>query len=137
MEVLNELDPTLTSTQASGTAEEHQARARTVATWGSLLAAMAACSCCVIPLALFTLGISGAWISNLTVLAPYQPFFVALALGFLSWGFWLVYHKPKIICIEDSYCAKPVSNRIAKAGLWTTTGLIALALAFPYITPCL
>ena len=31
-------------------------------------------SCCVVPLALFALGVSGAWIANLTQLAPYQPY---------------------------------------------------------------
>jgi mercuric ion transport protein len=40
---------------------------------GGILAALGASSCCVLPFALFTLGVSGAWISNLTALAPYQP----------------------------------------------------------------
>ena len=38
---------------------------------GGMLGALAASSCCILPLALFTLGISGAWIANLTALAPY------------------------------------------------------------------
>ena len=36
---------------------------------GGVLAALAASSCCIVPLALFGLGISGAWIANLTRLA--------------------------------------------------------------------
>ncbi|MDQ3960658.1 MAG: mercuric transporter MerT family protein, partial [Pseudomonadota bacterium] len=62
-------------------------------TVGSITAALAASSCCVIPLVLFTLGVSGAWISHLTALAPYQPLFVVLTLAFLAWGFWMVYRK--------------------------------------------
>src|SRR5260221_7710285 len=40
---------------------------------GGLLGAVAASSCCIVPLILFGLGVSGAWIGNLTRLAPYQP----------------------------------------------------------------
>ena len=42
-----------------------------------MLGALASMSCCILPVALFTLGISGAWIGNLTALAPYQPIFLA------------------------------------------------------------
>src|SRR3546814_4499833 len=40
---------------------------------GSILGAIAASSCCILPLVLFSLGAGGAWIANLTALAPYQP----------------------------------------------------------------
>src|SRR6266481_914800 len=84
---------------------------------GGLLAALAAASCCVVPFVLFALGISGAWISNLTALEPYQPIFAAFTVGFLTYGFYLVYRKPKVACADGSYCAKPSSGRIAKIGL--------------------
>ena len=54
---------------------------------GGLAAAIGATSCCVLPLALFALGISGAWISNVTALAPYHLYFVAAAVVLLSLGF--------------------------------------------------
>src|SRR5262249_44543465 len=47
---------------------------------GGLVGALAASSCCILPLVLFSLGVSGAWIGNLTQLAPYQPFFIARLL---------------------------------------------------------
>ena len=50
---------------------------------GGILGAIAASSCCVIPLILFSLGIGGAWIGNLTALAPYKPLFVAGTAGAL------------------------------------------------------
>jgi mercuric ion transport protein len=37
---------------------------------GSLVAAVLASSCCIGPLLLVTLGVSGAWIGNLTALVP-------------------------------------------------------------------
>jgi mercuric ion transport protein len=102
---------------------------------GSILAALGTGACCVVPFALFTLGIGGAWISNLTALVPYQPIFAAITFGFLGYGFYLVYRKPKVACPDGSYCAKPSSGRIAKIGLWTATVLVIIALGFPKLAP--
>ena len=88
-------------------------------TWvaaGGLLGALAASSCCIVPLALFSLGIGGAWIGNLTALAPYQPIFVAITLGFLGYGYWLVYRKPEADCADGAACSRPV-RRLASY-LW-------------------
>jgi mercuric ion transport protein len=100
---------------------------------GGILAALGAASCCVVPFALFTLGISGAWIGNLTALEPYQPAFAAIAVASLGYGFYLVYRKPKAAYAEGSYCANPSSHRLAKIGLWTATVLVILALGFPRV----
>lgn len=135
MAIGKQLEQSLTRGKVTSTDTGGKAARKTLATVGSLTAALAASSCCVIPLVLFLLGISGAWISTLTALAPYQPLFVVLTLGFLGWGFVLVYRKPQVVCAEGSYCARPVSDRIAKAGLWIATMLIAIALAFPYLAP--
>lgn len=104
---------------------------------GGVLAAVGASSCCVIPFVLFTLGVSGAWMGNLTALAPYQPIFLVLALALLAAGFWRVYRRPRpdISCADGEWCARPSSSRFAKLGLWVAAGLVALALAFPYVTP--
>jgi mercuric ion transport protein len=128
------LDQALTGDKALRAEGDDKAARKVFVTVGSITAALAASSCCVIPLVLFTLGVSGAWISHLTALAPYQPLFVVLTLAFLAWGFWMVYRKPKIACAEG-YCARPISDRIAKTGLWVATVLIALALSFPYVAP--
>ena len=102
---------------------------------GGILAALGAGACCVVPFALFMLGISGAWIGNLTALEPYQPIFAAVAFGFIGYGFYIVYRKPKVACAEGSYCARPSAGRTARIGLWTATGLIILALGFPRLAP--
>src|SRR5438445_4692239 len=44
------------------------------------LAALLASTCCLGPLVLVTLGVSGAWIGNLTALEPYRPVFLGAAL---------------------------------------------------------
>ena len=101
---------------------------------GGILAALGASSCCVLPLLLFSFGVGGAWIGNLTALSRYQHAFVAVALGFLAIGFWRVYRQPKQ-CAPGSDCARPGSDRPAKIGLWTAAALIVAAIAFPYAAP--
>jgi mercuric ion transport protein len=100
---------------------------------GGILAALGAASCCVIPFALFLLGVSGAWIGNLTALEPYQPVFAAIAFGFIGYSAYLVYWKPKAACADNSYCARPASSRMAKIGLWSAGALVVVALGFPYL----
>jgi mercuric ion transport protein len=104
---------------------------------GSLLGAISASSCCILPLALFSLGAGGAWIGNLTALAPYQPIFIAITLAFLGYGFNAVYWKPRRACAEGAACARPLPNRIVKTALWIATVVIIAAIAFPYVAPWL
>lgn len=101
---------------------------------GGILGALAASSCCILPLVLFSLGISGAWIANLTALAPYKPYFMAGTFALLGYGYYLVYVRSKQICADGS-CALPLPNRIVKLSLWTATGLVGAALAFDYVAP--
>ena len=102
---------------------------------GGILGAIGASTCCVVPLVLFSLGISGAWIGNLTALTPYKPFFIAITLGFLGYGYYLVYRKPKVACAEDAACARPLPNRLVKGTLWVATLLVLIAFAWPLIIP--
>ena len=105
---------------------------------GSVLGALAASSCCILPLALFSLGASGAWMGNLTALAPYQPIVIAVTVGFLGAGFYLVYGRSRAAnCEADGTCATPTSERLVKTGLWLSTALIAAALAFNFAAPIL
>jgi mercuric ion transport protein len=103
-----------------------------VALAGGILGAIGAASCCVIPFALFSAGVSGAWIGNLTALEPYQPLFAAGALGFIGYGAYRLYANRKAACAPGSYCATPLSNRLAVLGLVTATLLVVGAVTFPY-----
>ena len=132
---------TLTQKAACGAQERTGARAgkpvrQGLVAAGGMLGALASASCCIAPLVLFGLGVSGAWIGNLTALAPYQPVFLALTVGFLGAGFVMVYRRPTAAAsAEGSYCARPVSVRGVKIALWSATVLTAAALAFPYVAP--
>jgi mercuric ion transport protein len=98
-----------------------------------IVAGLAAASCCVVPFLLFIAGISGAWIGNLTALEPYRPYFVSFAVACIGYGFYRVYHKPAVACADDSYCARPASDRIAKISLWVATAILVIAIASPYL----
>ena len=97
---------------------------------GGIIGALAASSCCILPLVLFSLGVSGAWIGNLTRLAPYQPVFFVATIACLGGGYWLVYRSSRVVCAEGETCARPLPNRLVKAGLIIATMLIAVALGF-------
>lgn len=102
---------------------------------GGLLGALAASSCCILPLILFGLGVSGAWIGNFTRLAAYQPYFLAATLAFLGYGYWLVYRSSKRACVDGGACARPLPNRLVKAGLVLATFLVVAALGLDFIAP--
>jgi mercuric ion transport protein len=90
-----------------------------------------------VSLALFALGVSGAWIGNLTRLAPYQPYFIAATLACLVGGYWLVYRSATRACAEGEACTRPLPNRIVKIGLVFSTTLVIAALAVDYLAPLL
>ena len=104
---------------------------------GGLLGALAASSCCILPLVFFFLGVSGAWIGNFTRLAPYQPYFIGATLLFLGCGYWLVYRSGTRACAEGETRARPLPNRIVKASLILATILVAAALGLDFIAPFL
>lgn len=102
---------------------------------GGLLGAIAASSCCILPLVFFSLGVSGAWIGNFTRLAPYQPYFIAATLLLLGCGYWLVYRSGARTCAVGEACARPLPNRIVKAALILATILVAAAVGLDVIAP--
>lgn len=105
---------------------------------GTLLAggfaALLASACCLGPLALITLGFSGAWISKLTVLEPYQPIFIgaaAVALFFAGKRIW----RPVARCAPGEMCALP-RVRLAYQLLFVgVCVLLLMALVFPLFAP--
>lgn len=111
---------------------------RTVFAGGSVLGAIAMSSCCIVPLVLFSLGITGAWIGNLAALYPYKLYFFIATAAFLGFGFYRVYRKPSAVaCDANGQCGTPLSIRITKAALWLSAALVLAALAFPYYAPLL
>jgi mercuric ion transport protein len=104
---------------------------------GGLLGALATSSCCILPVILFSLGISGAWIGNFTQLAPYQPYFLGATTVFLGTGYWLVHRSSNRACVEGEACARRLPNRLIKIVLVLATVLVVAALGFDLLAPLL
>jgi mercuric ion transport protein len=104
---------------------------------GGILGALAMTSCCILPLVLFSLGATGAWIGRLGAMYQYKWFFFAFAGASLAYGFWKVYRAAGQACKDGTVCAVPLNQRLMKTALWSSATLILAALIFPYVSPFL
>lgn len=107
---------------------------------GSLVAGVAAAVgasvCCVGPLLLLALGVSGAWIGSLTELEPYRPYLIGLTLVFLGLSFRELYLVPQT-CAPGTLCADPRSLRRQRLVFWVVCLLLLALIAVPWLAPFL
>lgn len=104
--------------------------------FAGVIAGIAASACCLGPLVLLMLGISGSWISNLTAMEPYRPIFIGITLLFLGLAFRKLYFVPQN-CTVDTLCAQPHNLRKQRTIFWLVTAVVAAMIAFPWYTPLL
>lgn len=96
-------------------------------------AALLASLCCIAPLALVLVGISGAWIGQLAAFQRYQPYFVAAAAVALFFAWRKIWRAPS--CDDGRACAAPKAKRAQKIAFLAVAGLLALVLGFPFAAP--
>ena len=101
-----------------------------------ILGAVAASSCCLLPLVLVSVGVGGAWIGNFTALAAYQPYIALITLTAVGYGFYSVYWRAPQRC-EGEACERPLARPVVKSGLWLGAMLILSALLVPRIVAML
>jgi len=103
---------------------------------GGALGGFGASLCCLGPFALVSLGVSGAWISNLVQLEPYRWLFVIAALGFMGHA-WKKIYRPAaaVACEPGSQCALPDTSRVYRGLFWVVSVLVLAAIFFPYFVP--
>jgi len=99
-----------------------------------MLAAILASTCCLGPLVLVTLGISGPWIGNLARLEPYRPIFIGAALVALLFAHRRIF-QPAQACNAEEICALPPTRRIYRILFWIVVALALVAVVFPYVLP--
>lgn len=102
------------------------------ALFAGVLAAILASTCCLGPLILISLGFSGAWIGNLTVLEPYRPFLIVAALVALFFAGRQIF-RPAHLCNPGEVCALPRARGIYKFLFWGCATLVLIALVYPYV----
>lgn len=96
------------------------------------LAAILASTCCLGPLLLVALGVSGAWIGNLTKLEPYRWYGKGGALVALFMAGRRIF-RPSQACKPGKVCAVPRTRRVYKAVFGIVSVLVVIALIFPYV----
>ena len=101
-----------------------------VGLFAAIGAALAASACCVLPLALIGLGVSGAWIGTFTALEPYRPIFIGIALAALAYA---GYQEYRTTMAPDCECEIGMRDWIRR-GLLVVGALAVLGLiASPWI----
>ena len=100
--------------------------------FGAILAAVAASSCCILPLLLGAASVGTVGLG--AVLAPYRPYLIGLTLLLLGAGFYFIY-QPQRVGGEAECCdVKAVrTRRMSKAVLWAVALFTGAALAYPEI----
>ncbi|GAB6061881.1 mercuric transporter MerT family protein [Deferrisoma palaeochoriense] len=96
---------------------------------GAVAAAVLASACCIGPLLAVFAGITGA--AALARLEPYRPWFAALMVVFLGYGFYRAYWRPW----RGEACCTPASLRVQRVILWIATVLAAALFWFPRFLP--
>lgn len=96
------------------------------------LAAILASTCCLGPLVLVLLGVSGAWIGNLTKLEPYRLYFIGGALVALFFAGRRIFRHAQS-CEPGEVCALPRSRRLYNVLFAIVVALVLIAVVFPYV----
>jgi len=97
---------------------------------GSVLSGVLASACCLGPLVLTLLGVSGAALAHR--FEPLRPYLLATTYGLLAGAFYLTYRPRQAECGPGELCAMPRASRLGKVMLWIGTVLVILATAFPW-----
>jgi mercuric ion transport protein len=97
------------------------------------LAALLASLCCIAPLVLVLVGVSGAWIGQLAAFEKYQPIFLAVAglALFMAWR--KIWRAP--VCDDSRACAAPEGKRAQKTVFVVGVVLLAIVVGFPLVAP--
>ncbi len=99
-----------------------------------VLAGIGASLCCVGPLVLLALGISGAWIGSLSALEPARPVFIGMTLVFLGLALRQLYRRQQV-CEPGIPCADPRTlPRQRLVFSFVATAVLGL-LAVPWLVP--
>ena len=110
-----------------------EAGIRNVSLAGGVLAGIIASLCCLGPLVLVTLGVSGAWIANLGAFVPYRPYALAVGLVCVGFAYRSIYRAPPAeACEPGTRCAVPQTRRLYKVLFWVMSAMVIVALGYPY-----
>ena len=111
-------------------------RTATKQLWAGITAAIVGSLCCVAPLVLLMLGISGVWIGRLTALEPYRPLFIGATIVFMVLAYRQLYIVPAQ-CAPGEACTNPPLQKRQRQIFWVVAAALAAIIAFPWAAPYL
>ena len=97
-----------------------------------VVSALGASACCVLPLALVSVGIGGAWVSQLRALERFSPIFIAAALAAFAYAFYRLYMVPAR-CEPGASCATPPTRRRQRIAFWISLVAAKALILFPIV----
>lgn len=103
------------------------------------VAALLASTCCVLPLALAIVGVTGAWIRALRWLEPYSDALLVLALGALGAAGWQLWGRRQrsgsgAVCAADDAACRAAGTAMRR-WFWVVALLTAVPLLLPLAAP--
>ena len=94
----------------------------------SVVAAVAASMCCILPIAFVLVGVGVAGAA--AFFATWRPLLLAITFVLLAFGFYFAYRKPRQACEPGFECELPAAKRTGRLWLWIATALVILFAAF-------
>ena len=107
----------------------------TIATTGVIGAALLAASCCLAPALFILFGISAGALTQLGVLEPYRPIFIAAGGFCLVAAGWWIYgwrERPAAACADDQCATNSPRQRRTRLLFWISAAAFAAAVIYPY-----
>jgi mercuric ion transport protein len=99
---------------------------------GGVLAGLATASCCALPILLGTLGLGGAWLFRLAIVAASHRTALLVIGGFaLVIAAVLLWRQPRSVCTPGSWCAKPGVRIMTSIGI--ALGALLLWAGYVYV----
>lgn len=93
------------------------------------VASVLASSCCLLPLLLVSVGLSGAWLGDLRILQPYSPILTGVAVVAL------VFAGHSLQRPASCRVGSPASRSFYRVSFWLIAALTLILLVTPLVAP--
>ena len=100
------------------------------------IAALLSSACCVVPLVLAIVGISGSWIGHLRILAPWSGALSVVAVVALCCAGWRIYRRPvDVVCDTRNPAGCQQMGRGLRRWFWLVVVLTLLPFVVSLAAP--
>lgn len=133
-------EKTLAETAALKPAQQAKPPVRGLASLATALglgAVTAAAACCVLPLALASIGVGASLASGFAALADARTPLLVIGAAVLAVAWIMWWRKREAACGPGDACAAPARSRGPLVLLTISTALVGIAAAFPALEPTL